>query len=41
MQNTAQTLAKLFPAAQYQTLPEQEHNVNLAVIAPIMKEFFK
>jgi pimeloyl-ACP methyl ester carboxylesterase len=41
MQNTAQTLARLIPAAQYQTLAGQEHNVNPAVIAPVMKEFFK
>ncbi len=40
MQNTAKTLANIIPDAQYQTLEGQEHNVNPAVMAPALKEFF-
>lgn len=40
MQNTAHTLAHIFPDGQHRTLEGQEHNVDPAVIAPVLKEFF-
>jgi pimeloyl-ACP methyl ester carboxylesterase len=40
MQNTAKTLATIIPDSQYQILEGQEHNVNPAVMAPALKEFF-
>ncbi len=40
MKNSAQALADLIPDGQQRILPGQEHNVDPAVIAPVMIEFF-
>jgi alpha-beta hydrolase superfamily lysophospholipase len=40
MRNTARTVADTIPGARYQTLEGQEHNVDQAVLAPVLKEFF-
>jgi pimeloyl-ACP methyl ester carboxylesterase len=39
MRNTAQTLAGILPNGQYHIIEGQEHNVDPATIAPVMKEF--
>lgn len=38
---TAQRLAELIPNAQYQLLPDQQHNVDPAVLAPALAAFFQ
>jgi len=38
---TAQALADIIPGAQCRTLEGQQHNVDLAVLAPVLVEFFK
>jgi pimeloyl-ACP methyl ester carboxylesterase len=38
---TAQRLAELIPNAHYQLLPDQQHNVDPAAIAPALTAFFK
>ena len=40
MRVTAQALADILPNGQTRTLDDQEHNVNPAVIAPVLVEFF-
>jgi hypothetical protein len=40
MQLTARTVADLLPDGQHGTLAGQQHNVDPAVIAPALKEFF-
>ena len=41
MRVTAQALAYILPNAQARTLDGQEHNVDPAVLAPVLVEFFK
>jgi pimeloyl-ACP methyl ester carboxylesterase len=41
MRDTAQALAGTIPNGQYRTLEGQEHNVDAAVLAPVLIEFFK
>ncbi|HEV8652943.1 MAG TPA: alpha/beta hydrolase [Actinomycetes bacterium] len=41
MRDTAQALADALPDAQPRTLEGQGHNVDPAVIAPVLVEFFK
>ncbi len=38
---TAQKLAAIIPSAQYQLLPDQQHNVDPAVLAPALVTFFQ
>jgi pimeloyl-ACP methyl ester carboxylesterase len=38
--SSADQLAEILPAAQRTTLPEQDHNVNSAVLAPVLVDFF-
>jgi pimeloyl-ACP methyl ester carboxylesterase len=40
MAETADALAELIPDARRATLPGQEHNVDPAVLAPALAEFF-
>jgi pimeloyl-ACP methyl ester carboxylesterase len=40
MHETADALAELIPDAQRRTLPGQTHNVDPAVLAPVLAEFF-
>lgn len=40
MRNTAQTIAKTIPGAQYRTLAGQTHELQSDVVAPILIEFF-
>ncbi len=40
MHNTAQTLTNTLPNGQLRTLEGQEHNVNPAAMATVLKEFF-
>jgi pimeloyl-ACP methyl ester carboxylesterase len=41
MRETAQALANTIPDGQHRTLEGQEHNVDLAALAPVLVEFFK
>ncbi len=41
MRNTARALAAILPQGQYHLLEGQEHNVDPAVLAPVLVEFFK
>jgi hypothetical protein len=41
MRETAQALSDVFPDGQHRTLEGQEHNVDPAVLAPVLEEFFK
>jgi hypothetical protein len=40
MAETADALAELIPRARRRTLQGQEHNVDPAALAPVLKEFF-
>jgi pimeloyl-ACP methyl ester carboxylesterase len=40
MRETADALAELIPNAQRRRLPDQNHAVDSAVLAPVLKEFF-
>lgn len=40
LRGAAATLANALPAAQYRTLPGQTHDVDPAVLAPVLVEFF-
>lgn len=40
MVETAQALAKAMPKGQYRELPGQRHDVDVAVLAPVLVEFF-
>ncbi len=40
MVDTAQALAKAMPKGQYRELPGQRHDVDVAVLAPVLVEFF-
>jgi len=40
MGETADALVELIPQARRRTLPGQEHNVDPAALAPVLKEFF-
>jgi hypothetical protein len=41
MRETARALADVIPQGQHRTLEGQEHNVDPAVLAPVLVEFFK
>lgn len=41
MRETAQALTDFIPAGQHRVLEGQEHNVDPAVLAPVLTEFFK
>ena len=41
MHETARALANTIPDGQHRTLEGQEHNVDPAVLAPVLVEFFK
>jgi len=41
MHVTAQALAKAIPNAKHQTLAGQGHDVDMKVLAPVLKKFFK
>ena len=41
MRETAQALADVLPAGQHRVLEGQEHNVDPAVLAPVLTEFLK
>jgi pimeloyl-ACP methyl ester carboxylesterase len=40
MRETAKALAEVIPDAQHRTLNGQEHNVDPAVLAPLLEGFF-
>ncbi len=40
MREMAQALADAIPDARMRTLEGQEHNANLAALAPVLKDFF-
>ncbi len=40
MADTAEKLAKAMPKGQYRELPDQRHDVDINVIAPVLVEFF-
>ena len=40
MRETAQALADFIPDARHRTLEGQEHNVDPAILAPVLEEFF-
>jgi pimeloyl-ACP methyl ester carboxylesterase len=40
MRSTAQQLARIIPNARYLELPDQTHNVDVSVLAPVLAEFF-
>jgi hypothetical protein len=40
MRQTAQAIADTLPNAQHHRLPGQDHNVAVAVLAPVLEEFF-
>jgi hypothetical protein len=40
MRETARALADILPDGQHRILQGQEHNVDPAVLAPVLEEFF-
>jgi alpha-beta hydrolase superfamily lysophospholipase len=40
LRNTARTVADTIPGARHQSLEGQQHNVDMAVLAPVLKAFF-
>jgi pimeloyl-ACP methyl ester carboxylesterase len=40
MQQAAQSLADALPDARYRTLPGQGHDINPAILSPVLEEFF-
>lgn len=41
MQNAAQTISRIVPHARFEMLPHQTHMVSSAVLAPVLRSFFR